>query len=114
MMNRCCLECGGKGRDGRFRRVEVDGSGGEVNDRVGWLGGQRLPAVDLAHGDLSGGGQRPEQHGGGLRRRQDGLGLDATLELFVQPFDGIGGARLQVVMVYASKPSAQSPPGTAR
>src|SRR5512132_1681368 len=77
----------------RLRRLEVNGSGGEVNDRVGWFGGKRLPAVDLAHGDLSGREQRPKQHSCGLRRRQDGLGLDAALELLVQPFDGIGGAR---------------------
>src|SRR5512147_686051 len=63
----CCLESGGKCRDGCLRRVEVNGSGGEVNDRVGWSDRQRLPAVDLAHGDLSGGEQRPEEHGGGLR-----------------------------------------------
>src|SRR5512132_2888406 len=77
----------------RLRRLEVNGSGGEVNDRVGWFGGKRLPAVDLAHGDLSGREQRPTQHSCGLRRRQDGLALDAALELLVQPFDGIGGAR---------------------
>src|SRR5512143_4270920 len=77
----------------RLRRFEVNGSGGEVNDRVCRLGRQCLPAVDLAHGDLAGGEQRPEEHGGGLWRRQDGLSLDAALELLVQPFDGIGGAR---------------------
>jgi hypothetical protein len=33
----------------------------------------------------------PYKHGGGLRRRQDGLGFNAALELFVQPFDGIAG-----------------------
>src|SRR5512147_2405276 len=63
----CCLEYGGKCRDGLSGGFEVSGSGGEVNDRVGRLGGQRRPAVDLAHGDLSGGEQGPEQHGGGLR-----------------------------------------------
>jgi hypothetical protein len=48
-------------------RLEGNGSGGEVNDRVCRLGGQRLPAVDFAHGDLSGGEQRPEEHGGRFR-----------------------------------------------
>src|SRR5512147_160557 len=37
----CCLESGGKCRDGCLQRVEVNGSGGEVDDHVGWSGRQR-------------------------------------------------------------------------
>ena len=48
------------------------------------------PAVDLSHGDLARGEQRPEQHGRGRRRGQDGLGLDPPLELLMQPLDRIG------------------------
>jgi hypothetical protein len=40
-----------------------------------------LPAVDLAHVDLAGGQQRPEQHGGSVGRWQNGLLLDPSLEL---------------------------------
>ena len=56
------------------------------------LSGERLPAIDLAHVDLSGGEQRPEQHGRGVCRGQHGLRLDPTLELLVQPLDRVGGA----------------------
>ena len=42
--------------------------------------------------DLSGGEQRPEQHGRGLGLGQDGLGLDAAAELLMQPLDGVGRA----------------------
>ena len=50
---------------------------------------EALPAVDLAHGDLARGEQRPEQHGRGLGRGQHGLRLDAALELLVQPLDRV-------------------------
>src|SRR5437660_6575729 len=50
------------------------------------------PAIDLAHVDLAGGKQGPEQHGRGVRRWQQGLRLAASLELFVQPLDRVGGA----------------------
>jgi len=53
--------------------------------------GERLPAIHLAHVDLTGGKQRPEQHRGGIGRRQHGLRLDPSFELFVQPLDGICG-----------------------
>ncbi len=52
-----------------------------------------LPAVDLAHADLPGGEQGPEQHGHGLGAGQDGLRLDASAELLVEALDGVGGAR---------------------
>jgi hypothetical protein len=68
-------------------------SGGEVNWLIDGLCGERLPAIDLAHVDLSGSEQRPEQHGRGVGRRQHGLGLDPPLELLVQPLDGVGRPR---------------------
>jgi hypothetical protein len=61
----------------------------KVNALNGWLLGKCLPPVHLAHGDLTGRKERPEQHGGSLCRGQYGLRLDATLELLMQPFDGI-------------------------
>ena len=51
-----------------------------------------MPAIDLAHVDLSGSEQCPKQHGGGIGRWQHGLGLDPSLELLVQSLNGIGGA----------------------
>src|SRR5882724_10611813 len=67
-------------------------SGCEVNRLIAGLYGECLPSIDLAHVDLSRGKQRPEQHGCGVCRRQHGLRLDPSLELFVQPLDCIGGA----------------------
>ena len=55
------------------------------------LCGEGLPSIDLAHADLAGSKQRPEQHGGGVGGRQHGLRLDPALELFVEPFDRIRG-----------------------
>ena len=76
-----------------LRFNEDIGSGREVNRLVGELACQRLPSVDFAHGDLTSGEQRPEQHGCSLGRGQHGLGFDPAFELLVQPFDCIGGAR---------------------
>ena len=68
-------------------------SGDEVK-RHGFKGlREGFPAIDLAHLDLAGGEQRPEQHGHGLCAGQHGLGLDPAPELPVQPFDGVGRAR---------------------
>ncbi len=50
---------------------------GEVNDLIVWLFGEALPAVDFVHGNLAGGEQRPEQHGGGFIAGQHGLGLES-------------------------------------
>ena len=72
--------------------LQRSGSGGEVNGLSEMLI-ERVPAIDFSERDLTGGEQRPEQHGGGLGRRQHGLRLDAPLELLVQPLDGVGGAR---------------------
>src|SRR6516225_11425630 len=53
---------------------------------------QGPPAVDFAQRDLPADQQRPEQHASGIRAGQHALGLDAPLELLVQPLDGVGGA----------------------
>src|SRR5260370_10644129 len=53
---------------------------------------QALPAVDLAQRDLTAGNERPEERASGFGARQQTLGLDAPLELLVQPFDGVGGS----------------------
>ena len=39
-----------------------------------------LPTIDFAHEYLPRGQQGPEEHGGGLRTRQDGLRLDPPLD----------------------------------
>ena len=73
-------------------RGEDIGSGSEVNRLVSEFLGEGLPPVDFAHGDVTRGEQCPEQHGCGLGRRQHGLGFNPALELFMEPFDGVGGA----------------------
>jgi hypothetical protein len=60
------------------------GSGSEVNRLVSELVFQRMPSVNFAHGDLTSGEQRPEQHGCGLGRGQQCLGLDPTFELLAR------------------------------
>ena len=69
------------------------GLGSQVNRVVSELVAERLPSVDLAHGDLTCGEQGPEQHRSSFGGRQNCLGLDAALELLMEPFDRIGGAR---------------------
>jgi hypothetical protein len=59
---------------------------------IGGLLSEVLPSVDLAHGDLGGSEQRPEQHGGGFGAGQHGLGLDPALELLVQALDRVRGS----------------------
>ncbi len=54
---------------------------------------ERLLSVDLAHGDLAGRQQRPEQHRGGFGRWQHGLRPDAPLERLLQPLDRTGRTR---------------------
>jgi hypothetical protein len=49
-----------------LRRDEVIVSCSKVNALNGWLLGKCLPSVYLAHGDLTGSQQCPEQHGGSL------------------------------------------------
>src|SRR6187200_308973 len=49
-----------------LQRHEVIESSGEVNWLIDGPCGERLPAIDLAHVELTGGDQRPEQHGGSL------------------------------------------------
>ena len=50
-----------------------------------------LPSVDFSHRDLAGSQERPEQHCCRLRRREDGLRLDPSLELLMQAFDRVRG-----------------------
>ena len=69
------------------------GSGSEVNWLIDGLCRERLPAIDLAHVDLTGGEQRPEQHGRRVCRWQHGLRFDPALELLMQPFDRVRGSR---------------------
>ena len=52
---------------------EIIVSGGEVNRLSDGRCGERLPAVNLSHVDLSRSEQRPEQHGGGFGGGQHGL-----------------------------------------
>src|SRR5437868_15117897 len=73
--------------------MKLSVSGGEVNWLIDGGCGERLPAIDLAHVDLTGGEQRPEQHGGSLCRGQNGLRFDPALELFMQSFDRIRRSR---------------------
>ena len=75
-----------------IRRVEVIGSGGQVNRPVDELRRQRLPAVDLSHVDLAGGKQSPKQHRRRVGRGQHRLRFDPPLELLVEALDSIRGS----------------------
>ncbi len=59
-----------------------------VNWLIDVLCCKRLPAIDLAHIDLTGSEQRPEQHRRRICRWQHGPGFDPLLELFVQTLAG--------------------------
>ena len=65
-----------------------------------------MPAIDLAHADLTGSEQRPEQHGRGIRRWQHGLRLDPSLEFLVQPLNGVGGAGAAPLIIPTKASSA--------
>ena len=67
----------------RSPALESTGSGSEVNWLIDGLCCQGVPAIDLAHVDLTGGEQRPEQHRRRICRWQHGLRFDPPLELFV-------------------------------
>jgi hypothetical protein len=62
---------------------EESRSRGEIDHLIDGLSRKRLPTIDLAHADLAGSEQRPEQHGRGIRGWQHGLRLDSSLELLV-------------------------------
>ena len=49
-----------------LQRHEAIGSGGEVNGLIDWSCSKRLPAINLAHIDLTKSERGPEQHGGSL------------------------------------------------
>jgi hypothetical protein len=66
-----------------FSGIESTLSGSEVNWLIDRLCCQRVPTIDLAHVDLTGGEQRPEQHRRRVCRRQHGLRFDPPLELFM-------------------------------
>jgi adenylate cyclase len=63
---RCRPECGWNSVWRNLRQHEGIVSGCEVNWLSDGFGGERLPAINLAHVDLAGGKQRPEQHGGSV------------------------------------------------
>jgi hypothetical protein len=79
-----CREVGGNWRSGDLQRGDVIGSRSKVNALNSRLLGECLPSVYLAHGDLTGCQECPEQHRRRLRRWQHGLRLDAAFELLVQ------------------------------
>jgi hypothetical protein len=78
--------------DGGDLRGDVIGLCDQIKNLLGRGDIQGPPAVDFAQRDLPADQQRPEQHASGIRAGQHALGLDAPLELLVQPLDGVGGA----------------------
>jgi hypothetical protein len=56
---------------------------GEIKLLIDGFCGEGLPTIDFSHVDLTGSKQRPEQHGGRVRRRQHSLRFDPALELLV-------------------------------
>src|ERR1700752_4816347 len=90
--SRCRPECGWNYYRRNLRETNYSILYGEFNWLIDGLCGEGLPAIDLSHDDLSRRQQRPEQHGRGVGRWQDGLGFDASFELLVQAFDGVGGS----------------------
>src|SRR5271156_2037642 len=75
----------------------------EVNDLIVWFSARA--SVDLAHGDLTRGEQRPEQHGGGLgtgrtvwvviRRLNSSCNRSIAFEARID-FHWLGGNRVNV------------------
>jgi hypothetical protein len=72
---------------------------------------QRLPSVGLAHDDLAGSKQRPKKHGGSIRRRQRRLGLDASFELLISTFNGVGRPRALPLARWKPREGEQAVPG---
>lgn len=64
-----------------LRHFEVSESGGEVNRLIDGFCGEGLPTTNLAHIDLTGHEQRPEQHRRRIGRWQHGLRLDPPLDV---------------------------------
>src|ERR1700730_15164937 len=79
----CRPKCGRNYNWHNLRETNYSILCGEFNWLIDGFCGEAMPAIDLAHGDLAGSQQRPEQHGSRIRRRQHGLRLDPTLELLV-------------------------------
>src|ERR1019366_4319066 len=88
----CRPECGWNSVWRILRKHEGIVSGCKVNRLFNGLCGERLPTIVLAHVDLTGCKQRPEQHRGGVGRRQNRLLLDPPLEFLVHTLDCICGA----------------------
>src|SRR5580704_13175092 len=82
-IERCRPECGWNYNRHNLRETNYIILCGEFNRLIDELCGKALPAIYLAHVDLAGSKQRPEQHGSRVRRRQHGLRLDPALELLV-------------------------------
>jgi hypothetical protein len=62
----CRPECGWNSVWRILREHEGIVSGGKVNRLIAGFCGERLPTIHFSHVDLTGGKQRPEQHGSGV------------------------------------------------